>query len=702
MDAYGQKGIDDEEEELMSSLNQQQMMKKQNDPNTYKHTAPEKFTINKDLEDIFVNWQDESSTSMQQQESTTTTTTDLEEIQSNQELQDEFLLGLLRYAPTNETELNSAMLKVRKSHKTNTKKSSLLRALNRLESKQDPRLDREKAARIRPILVKKAGKSQSGVLVVTVLTSPYPKTSDGKIQPFTCEFNCYYCPNEPGQPRSYLHDEPSVLRANRNEFDAVLQFFDRVATLTANGHPADKIELLILGGTWHSYPEQYRIEFMRDLFYAANSFAPSLEQAKKNMAQRGRGTIEEEKSINEITSGCKIIGITIETRPDCITTKTLPELRRLGVTRVQIGLQHTDDDILNKVNRAHTVDDAKKALRLLKDNCYKVDVHWMPNLPGASPEIDGKMFERALGDPDLSCDQWKIYPTEVTPWTVIEKWFREGLYVPYGEQELFELLVYWKSKVHPWIRLNRVVRDIPSQYILGGVNSPSMRTEIQNEMERRGLFCPCIRCREVGDTLPNLSEGDEKPHLIERRYTAQGGEEIFISIEARIEKRKRDDVLFGFCRLRFPALNQDLIFPELDGCALVRELHVYGQLAATPDATVTGERSSLTQHVGYGTMLMRRAEELSLRRGYTKLAVIAGVGSRGFYKKIGYVLSPGQGEMMIKDLTARPATIVPRTINDGDFSGILANIPRKARLILIAVAFVCCTWSMNRLLFRKL
>jgi len=682
------------------------------DPNTYKHTPPERFTINKDLEDIFVAWRDESQPLMEVGETGEEAAAADGQL-NNQEQQEEFLLALLEHGPSTEMELNNAMLKVRKNHKANTKKSSLLRALNRLEATNDPRLDKAKAQRLRPILVKKAGKSQSGVLVVTVLTSPYPKTSDGKVQPFTCAFNCYYCPNEPGQPRSYLHDEPSVLRANRNEFDAVLQFFDRVATLTANGHPADKIELLILGGTWHSYPETYRIEFMRDLFYAANCFAPTLEQAKANLTARPRSTIEEEKRINETTSGCKIIGITIETRPDCITRETLPELRRLGVTRVQIGLQHTEDEILKKVNRGHTVQDAKDALRLLKDNCYKVDVHWMPNLPGASPAIDDIMFERALGDPDLSCDQWKIYPTEVTPWTVIEKWYKEGLYVPYGEEELTELLIRWKARVHPWIRLNRVVRDIPSQYILGGVNSPSMRTELLNEMDRRGLFCPCIRCREVGDTLPNLTAGDETPHLVERKYCAQGGEEVFISIEARIEKRKRDDVLFGFCRLRFPS-NSPQVFPELEGCALVRELHVYGQLAATPDASVPGERSSATQHVGYGTMLMRRAEDLALQRGFKRMAVIAGVGSRGFYRKIGYVLDEGRGEMMIKEL----GETIPRSVGIDKSSTMKENVgvalPKetkiplsaltkqtKTRMALFAFAFVCCAVSASSLLLHR-
>ena len=215
-----------------------------------------------------------------------------------------------------------------------------------------------------------------------------------------------------------------------------------------------------------------------------------------------------------------------------------------------------------------------------------------------------------------------------------------------------------------------------------------MRTEIQTELDRRGLFCPCIRCREVGDTLPDLTDGDEKPHLVERRFTAQHGEEVFLSIEARIEKRKRDDILFGFCRLRFPSEHSELVFPELEGCALVRELHVYGQLAATAEAAIVGERTSVTQHVGYGTMLMRRAEELSRKRGFKKVAVIAGVGSRGFYRKIGYTLADGKGEMMIKCLDEE--------VEERE------NLLRSPRLMLLAVAVICCAWSATRVINRFL
>ena len=283
---------------------------------------------------------------------------------------------------------------------------------------------------LKDLLVTRASKSQSGVLVVTVLTSPYPMVN-GKKQKFSCEWNCYYCPNQPGQPRSYLRDEPVVLRANQNGFDAVMQFTDRCITLAQNGHPVDKIELLVLGGTWESYPREYQEGFVRDLFYAANTI---FERNK-----RPRWSLEEEQLVNE-TAECKIIGVTLETRPDTINRKEIARLRRFGCTRVQLGVQHTDDGVLDYINRRCTTTKTIHAIKLLKDACFKIDIHLMPNLPGSSPEMDEAMFNRVLYDSDLQVDQWKIYPCEVTPWTVIKKWYDEGKFKPYPDDVLIDVV----------------------------------------------------------------------------------------------------------------------------------------------------------------------------------------------------------------------------------------------------------------------
>lgn len=494
------------------------------------------------------------------------------------------------------------------------------------------------------LLRTKANKSTSGILSVTVFTSPRPEYTDkrtGKVktQKFTCKWNCYYCPNHPDHPRSYLPDEPGCIRAERCEFKAIAQMDDRIGSLQSIGHPVDKLEVLVLGGTWESYPEDYREQFVRDLFYAANVF---FDQEPK----RPSLSLSEEQTINE-SAKCKIIGLTLETRPDTITVETIRTLRYYGATRVQIGVQHTDDEILDKVNRQHGRQHTIDALRLLKDNCFKVDIHLMPDLPFTTVEKDYEMFgllldvkkqggkgykyiEYELREPDLQADQWKIYPCTVTPWTVIEKWYKVGTYKPYAEnnngKDLMDLICSVKSQVFPWIRLNRIIRDIPNNHIVGGNQITNLRQDVQKEMKVRRLKCKCIRCREVG--LNAKTDSKEDAELFVRKYNASGGIEYFISFES-IDQ----NTIFGFCRLRISE-NSGSAFKCLENAGLVRELHVYGQLIPTWDKDV----KKSTQHVGFGTRLMRKAEEITLSHGFRKVAVIAGVGTRNYYRKLGYEL----------------------------------------------------------------
>lgn len=511
---------------------------------------------------------------------------------------EEIVKSLAALSPQTQREFEAALSQQRKKHKFNFRKAQLLHTYQHLTRRTKELFPNESLARH---LVKKSSKSQSGVLVITVLTSPYPQVGD-KVQKFSCAWDCHYCPSEPDQPKSYLHEEPAVKRANENNFDPVLQLTDRAATLAMNGHPVDKIELLVLGGTWASYPHEYQETFCRDLFYAANTF---WEREK-----RERRGLQEEQALNEVAE-CKIIGITLETRPDTIDAAELRRMRRYGCTRVQLGVQHTDDHVLKKVNRGCTLEDTMRALRLLKDACFKVDIHLMPNLPGASLNLDAAMFERVLSDPDLQADQWKIYPTQVVPWTVIQRWHSTGEYVPYPFDDLFELLMQVKAQVHPWIRLNRVVRDIPIQYISGGVDVPNLREDLVVTMAGRGMRCRCIRCREVGGETGEAG----LPTMVIRTYGSSGGTELFLSFETEDQTK-----LFAFLRLRLPspskvesdrkALNakrssveattdgaahhasprrrwrrgaslvagDELAFPELCGAVLVRELHVYGQV----------------------------------------------------------------------------------------------------------------------------
>jgi ELP3 family radical SAM enzyme/protein acetyltransferase len=562
-------------------------------PESFKRSKPENVVYNNDIEDIV------SRPYHSMSDSELSIIKDLVRV-------------CIENGVSNEKMLNKTYEKFRKDNKLVFRKNKLLHALlSMLDSKEIENTDNIKI--LKECLVKKSGKSTSGVLVITVLTSPYPNG-----QKFSCKHNCYFCPDEPDQPRSYLHDEPSVIRANRNHFDPVLQFYDRATTLMMNGHPVDKIELLVLGGTWSSYPYEYQEAFIRDIFYAANTFYSDVKREKLKLS--------DEKTINE-TSQCKIIGITLETRPDEITIEEIRRFRYFGCTRVQLGVQHNNNNILKKINRGHTIEDTKRALKLLKDNGYKIDIHLMPNLPFSSPELDMDMFNTVLYDPDLQADQWKIYPCEVVPWTVIEKWYKSGKYTPYSEDNLNKVIVDVKSKIHPWIRLNRIVRDIPSQYILGG-NVSSMRDTFKAILESQGKVCNCIRCREIKSDIP------DSYNLIIRKYFAQNGTEYFISYETS------DNKILGFCRLRIN--NDQSFFSEIKNAAFVRELHVYGQLK-------TKSTASNTQHTGFGTKLMLEAEKIAKNYKVKNIAVISGVGVRGYYRKLGYTLDP-DSEFMVKNI----------------------------------------------------
>ena len=266
----------------------------------------------------------------------------------------------------------------------------------------------------------------------------------------------------------------------------------------------------------------------------------------------------------------------------------------------------------------------------------------MPNLPGSSPALDAKMFDDILSEPNLQVDQWKIYPCEITPWTSIKKWFDEGKFVPYPDEQMENLIMNVKAKIHYRIRINRVMRDIPSQYILGGINNPNIREYLHVKMEKQGRHCKCIRCREI----KGRSHLMKQAKIYSEWYEASGSEEVFISYEVPAWKSGTGRRLIcAFVRLRLPPTSSYTCFPTLKTSALVRELHVYGQLVTTS----SGKKE--IQHTGMGKSLMRRAEKIATRKGYTKMTVIAGVGARDFYRKIGYTLnSESEGQYMIKTL----------------------------------------------------
>lgn len=487
---------------------------------------------------------------------------------------------------------------------------------------------------LRNLITKKKCKSNSGVLVITVLTSAHPQyiNEDGELKTarFSCKHDCAYCPNEPAhegnnwvaQPRSYLYSEPAVLRANANDFDPIKQMNSRLSSLINMGHIPDKLEIIVLGGTWCEYPRNYQDRFINELYYSANIYFDS-------DPKRPKKTLEEEIEINE-TAKIHIIGLTLETRPDTINIEEIANFRRYNCTRIQLGVQHTHNDVLKKINRGHTIECAYDAIKLLKNNCYKVDIHIMPNLPGASYEIDKAMLDEVLYDERIQVDQYKIYPTAIVPFTKIKKWFDEGSYIPYDDQLLYELIKEFKKNVQKYKRLNRIIRDIPGHYIEGGYSTKfvNMRQLLQDDMRLNSWGCKCIRCREIKGnsvSLDNIKMNIEK-------YRASGGDEYHISFDSDCEK----NYLVGFLRLRLynsSEAGNDIVLPSIKGCALIRELHVYSNLNSVGDKI----EGSL-QHKGFGKQLVAKAEELAIENGYNKIAIISGTGVREYYKKLGYNL----------------------------------------------------------------
>lgn len=470
------------------------------------------------------------------------------------------------------------------------------------------------------LIQKRQVRNMSGVTIITLLTSPYP---DG--QTFSCKHNCYYCPNEPGQPRSYLKKEPAVARANRNNFDPILQMEDRLKSLLMNGHEIDKLEIIIEGGTYTEYPKKYLERFHRDFIYCVNTYFDKVK--------RKPYSIEKEIEINA-TSNIRIIGICIETRPDALfdngmDTSWIHLFRRWGVTRIQLGVQHTENNILKKVNRGHTIETAEKAIHYLKDNGFKIDIHLMPDLPSSTPEKDREMFEVVFQTERLQPDQVKIYPCEITPWTVIQSWYKKEKYIPYSEKnerDLFDVVKYGMKICPPWIRLPRVIRDIPLNYIEGGNKYPNLRQMLNDEIKREGSTSLDIRYRECG-RHPEYNIEDAEYNVI--RYSTRGGSEFFISLESRDKK-----CIFGFLRLRILFTYNNCEFDCLKHKGLIRELHVYGNVI--PVGSIKTKQGQ-AQHKGVGRTLLRMAEKIAFNEGCHGVAVISGIGVVDYYNKNGYV-----------------------------------------------------------------
>jgi len=449
---------------------------------------------------------------------------------------------------------------------------------------------------IENLLKKRLVRSLSGVAVISVLTKPYP-----------CPGKCLYCPTEKGMPKSYLSNEPAVMRAILNEFDPYKQVRTRLQSLEMQGHPTDKIELIIIGGTWSFLPKKYQESFIKRCFDAANGKTGKNLDASQKKNER---------------AGNRIIGITIETRPDYINEKEILLLRKLGVTRVELGVQSIYDDVLEFNLRGNSVKNIIDATKLLKDAGFKVCYHMMPNLPGSDLKKDREMFEEIFSNQNFQPDLLKIYSCAVLKEAPLYKLWKGGKYKPYTEKQLTELLLEIKKIIPYYCRIQRLTRDIPSGSIVEGpAKISNMRQVLAKNSKEQGWKCKCIRCREVGhDYNPK-----EKLFLFRQDYNASGGKEIFLSYESKNRER-----LYSLLRLRTPS-GQEFI-PALKNSAIIRELHTYGQLHPLKDPAVS------PQHKGLGKKLITKAEKISKSFGAKKIAVISGIGAREYYKKLGYKL----------------------------------------------------------------
>jgi len=454
--------------------------------------------------------------------------------------------------------------------------------------------------------IRKPSKTLAGVTPIAVMTKP-KKCKHG---------TCIYCPSL-NVPQSYTPLSPPVIRARMLDYDPYKQVSARLKAFKLMNHPTDKIELIIMGGTFLEFPKKYKISFIKRCYDALN--------------EKESSSLEEAKKINEISKH-RCVALCIETRPDTCSEKQIKELLDYGCTRVELGVQMPDDKIYRLVRRGHKVKDVIEATRRLKDSGFKVGYHIMLGLPGSNPQKDILMFKKIFSNENFKPDQLKIYPCQVLKGSCLDLWYKQEKYKPYTKEQTEKLLVKMLKIVPEYCRVMRIMREIPPDYLVAGTERIDLRKDVELYLRKHKVKLKEIRFREVGFAMRDLtSKIDTKLNLKKTEYKASRGKEIFLQFV------NKDNLLFALLRLRFP--NKPFI-SELKDCALVRELHVYGK------AVPIGEKGEI-QHRGLGKKLMHEAEKIAKNDGWKRLAVISGVGAREYYQKLGYKLV---GSYMIKEI----------------------------------------------------
>jgi elongator complex protein 3 len=491
-------------------------------------------------------------------------------------------------------------------------------------------------------LKKKPTRTRSGVAIVAVMCHPH-KCPHGR---------CLYCPESDIAPPSYTGEEPAALRGRMFEYHPYVQCFNRLSQLKKIGHPVDKVELIIMGGTFPSRDLCYQEWFVSQCLKAMTDFGLILENNvefeinKPLIREFEKGIlktyppndyvlIDDAQLANE-NSKVRCVGMTFETRPDYCKKEHINRMLNFGVTRVELGVQTLSDELYEKVKRGHTIADVIESNQLLRDSAIKVAMHMMPGLFVRQKE-DLKMFKQLFSDDNFKPDMLKIYPCLVTKGSELYDMWEEGSYSPYTDEEAADLIVEVKKILPKWVRTMRIQRDIPSTLIEAGVQKSNLGEIVYNKLDENHINCQCIRCREIGHKKTNENYTLDDFKLFKETYTACGGEETFISIED-----KNEESIAGFLRFRIPS--QNTFRPEItDKTALIRELHVYGNMIQIGD-----KNPSIGQHTGFGEKLLNEAENIAIDNGYDEIAIISGIGTRNYYRKFGY---ERKGPYMAKKIT---------------------------------------------------
>ena len=495
------------------------------------------------------------------------------------------------------------------------------------------------------ILKKKPTRTMSGVAIVAVMCHPH-KCPHGR---------CFYCPESDIAPPSYTGEEPAALRGRMYDYHPYVQCFNRLKQLKKIGHPIDKVELIIMGGTFPSRDLCYQQWFVSQCLKAMCDFGLIMENKPTNydynldyeeIRSFEKGVlktyppndyvlVEEAQRANE-NSKVRCVGMTFETRPDYCKKEHINRMLDFGVTRVELGVQTLSDELYAKIKRGHKIADVIEANQLLRDSAVKVAMHMMPGLFSNQSE-DLKMFKQLFSDDNFKPDMLKIYPCLVTKGSELYDLWQSGGYEPYNDDEAVELITKVKSILPKWVRTMRIQRDIPSTLIEAGVKKSNLGELVYNNLEREHIDCQCIRCREIGHKKTSREYTLDDFELFSEKYTACNGEEHFLSIEDINEES-----IAGFIRLRLPSKNH--FRPEItDTTALIRELHVYGNMIK-----IGGKNPKIGQHTGFGEKLLKEAENIALDNGKDEMAIISGIGTRNYYRKFGY---EKVGPYMMKKLT---------------------------------------------------